>query len=111
MIGIATVIGIKSAFLHWNGLCHDFHGDEYTCTLEESVNDSLFGWYIVTCLLTPIPFFFWGIAFCRWLIPPLRLHPVISVVLTAVMAIISGVLGFYASLYFLLFLVPIIKWY
>ncbi len=103
IIGITTFLGYESAVSHYNGFCYEFHGEEFTCTLKESVNNSIFAWSLVTCFLTPIPFFFWGIAVGRWLTPSMQLHPAVAIVLTAVLAITSGVLGFYVSFYFLFF--------
>jgi hypothetical protein len=109
ILGIPTVLGFASAVSNYKGVCHGFQGNEYPCTFGQSVNDYLLSWFLLTFFLPPIPCFFWGIAFGRWITPVQRLRPAISVILTAVIAIITGVLGFYISFYFLLFLGSIVS--
>jgi uncharacterized membrane protein YhaH (DUF805 family) len=100
IIVISTILGVKSAVSNYNGLCDGFHGEEFTCTLEESVSNSLFGRYIITSFLTPIPFFFWGIAVGRVVISSMKLGRVIAFFLTFSLAIVAGIFGYFVGALF-----------
>lgn len=108
-LGIPTTLGIKSAVSNYNGLCNGFHGEEFTCTLKESVSNSLFGWSLVTCFLTPIPFFFWGIAVGRVIISSMTLGRAIAFFLTFSLAIISGILGYFVGALFPIVIGEVVK--
>jgi hypothetical protein len=109
IIGISTTLGIESAVSNYNGLCNGFHGEEFTCTLEESVSNSLFGWYLVTSFLTPIPFFFWGIAVGRVVTSSMKLGRAITFFLTFSLAIISGIFGYFVGALFPIVIGEVVK--
>jgi hypothetical protein len=109
IIGISTALGIESAVSNYNGLCNGFHGEEFTCTLEESVSNSLFGWYLVTSFLTPIPFFFWGIAVGRVVTSSMKLGRAITFFLTFSLAIISGIFGYFVGALFPIVIGEVVK--
>jgi uncharacterized membrane protein YhaH (DUF805 family) len=109
IIGISTTLGIKSAVSNYNGLCDGFHGEKFTCTLEESVSNSLFGWYLVTSFLTPIPFFFWGIAVGHVVISSMKLGRAIAFFLTFSLAIVAGILGYFVGALFPIVIGEVVK--
>jgi hypothetical protein len=109
IIGISTTLGVKSAVSNYNGLCDGFRGEEFTCTLEESVNNSLSEGYLVTCFLTTIPFFFWGIAFGRVVISSMKLGRAIAFFLIFSLAIIAGIFGYFVGALFPIFIGEVVE--